>query len=194
MRFLFVAYIDGKIQTIRRESTSTWSLPQLPNSNAMSDLSSRDTALFNTVKAKLNTALMGDVLDTMGYQAQFLPPTLRPLDLSSKIVGRAMPVLEAEYRSSGVAADHQGPLGNHSFGLMMEALDSLQPNEIYIASSSSFGAAPAFAFWGGLMSTRASYLKAAGAIVNGYSRDTDEILRLGFPVWSVGLYSQASPL
>ncbi len=40
------------------------------------------------------------------------------------------------------------------------------------------------------MSNRALYLKAAGAILNGFSRDTTEILELGFPVFSSGLYSK----
>ena len=145
------------------------------------------------VKGRLSTALIGDVLDTLGYNRQFLPPTLRPLEPSSKIVGRAMPVVEAEYASSLTPhRQSSGPLASRPFGLMMEALDDLKENEIYIASSSSHGGPPPFAFWGGLMSTRAQYLKAAGAIVNGYARDIDEIERLKFPVWSVGMYSQVS--
>jgi regulator of RNase E activity RraA len=40
------------------------------------------------------------------------------------------------------------------------------------------------------MSTRAIKLGAAGAVVNGYSRDTNEILALNFPVFSLGTYAQ----
>ena len=40
------------------------------------------------------------------------------------------------------------------------------------------------------MSTRAIALKAVGAVVDGYTRDTNEILRLGFPTFSVGSYAQ----
>ena len=148
--------------------------------------SADDTALFEKTKS-LSTALIGDILDQLGHRHQFLPPNIVPLKGEMKIVGRAMPVQEAEYvtgTSGGV-----GPLSTKPFGLMMEALDGLKPNEIYIASGPA-GAPPPFAMWGGLMSTRAQYLGAAGAIVNGYSRDTDEIERLGFPVWSTGLYAQ----
>lgn len=154
----------------------------------MTSSSSQDAHLFETIKSQLNTALIGDVLDTMGYNQQYLPPTLRPLDSNSKIVGRAMPVLESEYITSAPSDSAPGPLRDRSFGLMMEALDNLQENEIYIASAGSIP--PKFAFWGGLMSTRATFLKSAGAIVNGYVRDVDEIARLGFPVWSVGIYSR----
>ena len=40
------------------------------------------------------------------------------------------------------------------------------------------------------MSTRAVKLQAAGAVLNGFTRDTQEILRLGFPVFGVGSYAQ----
>ena len=72
------------------------------------------------------------------------------------------------------------------FGLMFEALDSLKAGEVYIAA----GASPKYALWGGLMTARAKYLKAAGAILNGYSRDTQEILSMNFPVFSYGSYAQ----
>src|SRR3546814_5004913 len=73
-----------------------------------------------------------------------------------------------------------------AFGLRFEALDSLQRNEVYICS----GASPRYALWGGLMSVRAMYQKAAGAVVNGYSRDTNEVLQLNFPTFSLGGYAQ----
>jgi regulator of RNase E activity RraA len=40
------------------------------------------------------------------------------------------------------------------------------------------------------MSTRASVLGAAGAVVNGYSRDTKGILAVDLPVFSYGSYAQ----
>ena len=40
------------------------------------------------------------------------------------------------------------------------------------------------------MSTRAIKLGAAGAVVDGFSRDTPEILQLGFPTFSSGTYAQ----
>jgi regulator of RNase E activity RraA len=40
------------------------------------------------------------------------------------------------------------------------------------------------------MSTRALFLGAAGAVLNGYTRDTAGILRLGFPTFAFGSYAQ----
>jgi regulator of RNase E activity RraA len=69
---------------------------------------------------------------------------------------------------------------------MLRALDDLQLNEVYICSGSS----PRYALWGELMSTAAKNRGAAGAVVNGYSRDTRGILQLGFPMFSMGRYAQ----
>ncbi|CAK8737395.1 hypothetical protein SODG_001118 [Sodalis praecaptivus] len=40
------------------------------------------------------------------------------------------------------------------------------------------------------MSTRAKKYEAAGAVVHGFHRDSNEILKLGFPVASFGSYAQ----
>ena len=40
------------------------------------------------------------------------------------------------------------------------------------------------------MSTRAIKLEATGAVLHGWSRDTQEILKLGFPTFSYGGYAQ----
>ncbi|WP_171133470.1 MULTISPECIES: RraA family protein [unclassified Ruegeria] len=141
-----------------------------------------DTQMFTQIKEQLFTAVVGDVLDVMGHSNQFLPQSIKPLVPGTKLVGRAMPVLEADYPDG---AGH-GPMADKPFGIMFEALDSLRENEIYLASGSSFD----YALWGGLMSTRAQHLKAAGAILDGFVRDTDEIRRLGFPVFSRGSFAQ----
>jgi regulator of RNase E activity RraA len=69
---------------------------------------------------------------------------------------------------------------------MLQALDDLRPDEVYVCT----GASPEYALWGELMSTRAITLGAAGAVVDGYSRDTRGILQLGFPTFSYGGYAQ----
>lgn len=143
-----------------------------------------DIELFKIVKAELFTAVIGDIMDKMGYTRQFLPPKIQPLRENMILVGRAMPVLEAdcfEELSNGA-----NPYLSKPFGLMLEALDDLKENEVYICTGSS----PSYALWGELMSTRAISLKAAGAVVNGYSRDTKGILELNFPTFSYGRYAQ----
>jgi regulator of RNase E activity RraA len=72
--------------------------------------------------------------------------------------------------------------------LMLEALDDLHTNEIYINTGSS----PRNALWGELMSTRARKLGSRGAVLNGYVRDTTAILKTGFPTFGFGSYGQDS--
>ena len=69
---------------------------------------------------------------------------------------------------------------------MLRALDDLQVNEVYLCSGSSHR----YALWGELMSVSAMNRGAVGAVLNGYSRDTHSILRLGFPTFSRGRYAQ----
>jgi hypothetical protein len=68
----------------------------------------------------LNTAVLGDILDEMGFRRQFLPPAIRPLAPDMMLAGLAMPVLETD------VADAAEP-----FGRMFEALDSLRARSIW---------------------------------------------------------------
>jgi len=144
-----------------------------------------DADLFRLMKEELFTAVVGDVLDKMGFLHQFLPPHLRPLRDDMVVVGRAMPVLESDtfMERNGTG---RGPLSDVPFGLMMHALDDLRAGEVYVAAGSS----PRYALWGEMMSTVAQRLGAAGAVLDGYSRDTRGILKLGFPTFSHGRYAQ----
>jgi regulator of RNase E activity RraA len=144
-----------------------------------------DEELFALAKRELFTAVVGDVLDKLGLLHQFLPPRLQPLRDDMVAIGRAMPVLEADVFGEAETNSNNPALAK-PFGLMLEALDDLKLNEIYICT----GGSPRYALWGELMSTRATKLGAAGAVVDGYSRDTPGILQLGFPTFSSGRYAQ----
>lgn len=142
-----------------------------------------DNELFHIVKNELYTAVVGDIMDKLGYLHQFLPPRIKPLREDMFVVGRAMTVLEADvFGEEG----NGNPVLKKPFGLMLEALDDLKTNEVYVCAGSS----PTYALWGELMSTRAMKLGAAGAVVDGYSRDTNGILELSFPTFSYGRYAQ----
>ncbi len=144
-----------------------------------------DSELFSLARKELFTALVGDVLDKLGYLHQFLPPDIKPLSPEMVIIGRAMPVLETDVFGE-IAENTRNPVMQKPFGIMFEALDDLKEDEVYICTGSS----PKYALWGGLMSTRAMKLKSAGAVVNGYSRDTNQVLELHFPTFSIGTYAQ----
>src|SRR4051794_1144363 len=151
----------------------------------MSRLWNSDDELFQLARRELFTAVVGDVMDKLGLRRQFLFPQIQPLRPDMVVIGRAMTVLEADVFTENIT-DSANPLMQKSFGLMLEALDDLKANDVYICTGSS----PTYALWGELMSTRAVKLGAAGAIVDGYSRDTNGILALNFPVFSYGRYAQ----
>lgn len=144
-----------------------------------------DGELFKLIKEDLYTSVVGDIMDKLGCLDQFLPPEIKPLAPGMALAGRAMCVLEADADSDLLHSEFKHLL-TKPFGMMLEALDDLKENEVYFCTGSS----PTYALWGELMATRAMQLGAAGAIVNGYSRDTRGILALNFPVFSYGPYAQ----
>lgn len=148
-------------------------------------LPNKEKDLMEVVKKELFTAVVGDVLDKLGYQHQFLGPRFKPLSSDMVVFGKAMPVLEMDVFVETIEDSHN-PILSKPFGLMFEALDDLRDGEVYICTGSS----PTYALWGELMSIRAKKLGAAGAIVNGYSRDTHGILDQNFPTFSLGRYAQ----
>lgn len=137
------------------------------------------------VRQELFTAVVGDIMDKLGFLHQFLPPQIQPLRADMVVIGRAMTVLEADVFEES-ASSKANPVMEKPFGLMLEALDDLKPNEVYVCT----GASPRYALWGELMSARAMKLGAAGAVVDGYLRDTNGILAMGFPAFSYGSYAQ----
>lgn len=137
-----------------------------------------DNELFAIMRKELYTPVVGDILDKLGRYHQFLPQAVQPLKEEMVLVGRAMPVLMID-----VYGEQKKP-----FGLLTEALDQLQPGEIYIAS----GGEMRCAYWGELLTATARTRGANGAVVNGYHRDTPMVLEQNWPVFSRGRYAQDS--
>ena len=151
----------------------------------MTKIYENDAELFELMRTRLFTAVVGDIMDQMNLRRQFLPAGIAPLQQRTKMAGRAMTVLEADVFDDD-PADARGPLSHKPFGLMLDALDDLKTGEVYVAT----GASLRYALWGELMSTRAQYLKAAGAVLDGYVRDADGIEGLNFPTFCRGVYAQ----
>lgn len=131
--------------------------------------------LLTRARRELYTAAVGDVMDRMGHRNQFLPAAIRPIHPSMVVLGLARPVVIEDF--PGTPED--------PFGKLLEALDALRANDVYITN----GGATPYALWGELLSTRAMHLRAAGAVMNGHHRDTNGILAVGFPTFSWGGYA-----
>lgn len=143
-----------------------------------------DEELFTLMRTELYSAVIGDILDKMHCYHQFLPWRIQPIREHMVVAGRAMTVLEADAFEELSAG--KNPIMQKPFGLMLEALDDMKRDEVYICTGSS----PAYALVGELMCTRMQILGAAGAVVNGFHRDTKGIVELDFPCFSYGRYAQ----
>jgi regulator of RNase E activity RraA len=134
-----------------------------------------DSELFSLIRTTLYTPVVGDVLDGLGYFHQFLPQPIQPMREDMVLVGRVMPVLNKSV---------DGPQ-HLPFGRLTEALDQLQPGEIYLATG-----ALNCASWGEIMTATAKTRGALGAVIDGFHRDTPRILEQDWPVFSRGRYAQ----
>ncbi len=133
---------------------------------------------FAMMKEKLYTPVVGDILDEMGYYHQFLPQDIRPIKDDMKLAGKAMTVL---------MIDVYGPQ-KKPFGYLTKVLDQLEENEVYIAT----GGTKRCAYWGEILTATSRMRSAVGAVVNGWHRDTPQILDQDWPVFSCGCYAQDS--
>ena len=152
-----------------------------------------DEELFSLIRQKLYTPVVGDILDQMGYTHQFLPMAIRPLtalvppnmvapmepDNRNVLVGWACTVLENDVFSAP----------KKPFGYLTEALDQLRPNEIYVATGAHNSA-----LWGELLTATSKVRGAVGAVIDGPTRDTSQVLAQNFPVFCTGCWAQDSSL
>ena len=103
--------------------------PDIASVTAMPPSWTSDEELFARARRELFSAVIGDTLDLLGHRQQFLPPEIQPLRDDMVVVGRAMPVLEAD-DEVGKAQTRAGELPKSPFGLMLRALDDLKPGEV----------------------------------------------------------------
>lgn len=137
-----------------------------------------DNDLFEIFKSGMYTSVIGDILDELQCYHQFLPQPVQPLRITDKLIGRVMPAL---------MIDVYGPQ-KEPFGKLTEALDQLQPGEVYVAG----GGAMRCAYWGEILTATAKKRGATGAVINGYHRDTPKVMEQNWPVFSRGRYAQDS--
>jgi regulator of RNase E activity RraA len=133
---------------------------------------------IETFHSLLYTPVVGDVLDRMGRLHQFLPMRVQALRPEMLVIGRAMPVVMID-----VHGEQPSP-----FGRLTEALDQLEPGEVYVGSLPSHRCA----CWGEILTATARARGAAGAVVFGPHRDTPKVLEQNWPVFSTGGFAQDS--
>jgi 4-hydroxy-4-methyl-2-oxoglutarate aldolase len=135
-----------------------------------------DQDLIERAREELYAAVLSDVLDSLGYRHQALPPHVRPLDESLVLIGRARTGL---YRDV-----YHVPPGHNPYELEIALIDDLKPGEVPVLAC---GASGRIAPWGELLTTASLARGAAGCATDGLVRDVKAIRALGFPVFHGGI-------
>jgi len=121
-----------------------------------------DTEMFDTMRDKLYTSVISDVVDSLGARNQGMRPNVRPIYEDATVVGRAYPVLTADVYK--FIDDPYGP--------EIDAVDSLKPNDVMVVCTQR---STRTCFWGELLATAARARGARGIVVDGTVRDVAQI-------------------
>jgi regulator of RNase E activity RraA len=125
---------------------------------------------FRTVEVASVSDAIEQLYGTRGYMSH----EMRPL-FTTKFAGPAVTVLLKKEEHHEGAGASQG---------MLDAIDAAPPGSVYVMvleDGADYGAI------GALMSTAMKFRGLAGAVVDGSIRDTPQIRRLQFPVFSRGV-------
>lgn len=133
-----------------------------------------DHDYYDRIATELYTAVLGDVMDSLGYRQQIMRHDIRPLYAGATVVGRAATMLAVE--TDQIAAE--------PYKLELALLDDLKPGEVVVCGCEG---APRSGIWGELLSTQARARGGRGALIDGFCRDLRAIRTMGFPVFAAGL-------
>lgn len=136
----------------------------------------RSTAFVASIRDKLYTAVLSDVLDELGCTDRALPHGIRPLDDTRVLVGFAR---TAVYREVYAVTPGENP-----YELEIALVDDLKAHDVAVFGC---GGSQRIAPWGELLSTAATARGAAGCVTDGFVRDVRQIRAMGFPVFHGGI-------
>jgi regulator of RNase E activity RraA len=133
-----------------------------------------DAEMFDLMAGKLYSAVISDSLDKIGILDKAMRYNIRPIYPEAVVVGRAMTVLSVEVFE----------IPEEPYKLEMESVDNLKPNDVLVCNC---GLSTRTCFWGELLSTASRARGARGAIIDGFTRDSKAIIKMGFPVFATGM-------
>jgi regulator of RNase E activity RraA len=133
----------------------------------------RTDELIETIRTRLYTAVVSDVLDRHGYLEQAMDARIRPIEPGMRVIGRAHTVLSADV--------YQRPANPYENEIA--AIDAVTPGSCVVASTNQ---STRTCYWGELLSTATRARGGTGCIIDGYTRDARPIIEMGFPVFSTG--------
>lgn len=122
----------------------------------------------------VEVASVSDAMEQLYGTKAYMSHDMRPL-MQAKFAGPAVTVLLKKEEHHEGAPAQQG---------MLDAIDEAPPGSVYVMVLED---GLDYAGVGGLMSTAMKFRGLAGAIVDGSIRDTPQITKLQFPVFSRGI-------
>jgi regulator of RNase E activity RraA len=117
------------------------------------------------------TGAISDILDEMGFQSQVLPKEIQSLHPGHTVAGRALTI-------AGEPTTSEDP--EIIFIPFLKMLGDVKPGDVLVNQPNDNFAA----HLGELSSETAQFRGARGAVIDGGARDTDYILKIGFPVFA----------
>lgn len=129
---------------------------------------------LDEISSKLFSAVLSDILDSIGITGQVAEQSLRPLHPNMRMVGYAR-------TARGVTVNR---IPTQPYGKLLASIDSLTRDQVLVIGLEPTSVS---AMFGGLLATAVQVAGGRGVIVDGNIRDAKEIERLGMPTFMRGL-------
>lgn len=126
---------------------------------------------IDVIQDKLYSAVISDVLDSLGYRNQSPSIEFRAYGVDRNIVGRCKTTLWEDML-------HNDP---NPYELELKAVDECEPGDVLIAAA---GGSVKSGIWGELLSTAAQNRGCKGVVVHGAVRDIAQMRLMKFPVFA----------
>lgn len=123
---------------------------------------------------QMYTAVVADVLDSLGRRNQVLGADVRPLTPANRFCGRV-------FTARAVAVDSEPA---EPYRLEMAAIDRMQRDDVLVVDA---GHQRHCAFWGELLSTACLAKGVRGCVMTTCARDLWKLNEMDFPVFGIGV-------
>jgi regulator of RNase E activity RraA len=132
----------------------------------------KETVHFRSIMGQLSSTVLADICKDMGISA-VLPANIRPTT-GGKLMGRAKTLELAAVDPEGPKDAWQGIYG------ALKSYEFVRQGDVIMVANE----VPGRAYFGDLNASLAIRAGAVGAVIDGVTRDTEDVRRLGLPVYA----------